>query len=301
MKGERMIEKLTPSRVVFNILNYTFMILFGAACILPIWHVAMASLSNPRMLMSASGIIFKPLGEITLDGYRMVLSNANILAGYRNTIIYVVITTIIMVFGSILGGFLLSRNNFKLKGPLAIFIMITMMFGGGMIPSYMVVKNLGMLNTPFAVILPGCINAFYIMMMKSAFEQLSPSYEEAAKIDGASPMTIVFKILVPMLKANIAVIIMFNIIMQWNSWFNASIYLTKRRDLWPLSLFMREILINNDTSKIASSLDAEEASDYAKYLVRHCVTVVGTLPLLAAYPFAQKYFVAGVQMGGVKG
>lgn len=296
-----MVEKLTPSRVAFNIFNYAFMVLFSFACIVPLWHVLMASLSNPRMLMSASGIIFKPLGDITLDGYRMVLSNANILVGYRNTLLYVLATTVLMVIGSLIGGFLLSRKDFKLKGPLALFLMITMMFGGGMIPSYMVIQKLGMLNTAWSVILPGCMNAFYIMMIKSAFEQLSPSYEDAAKIDGASPMTIMLRILVPMIKANIAVIIMFNVIMQWNSWFNASIYLTKRRDLWPLSLFMREILINNDTAKIASSLDAEKAADYTKYLVRHCVTVVGTLPLLAAYPFAQKYFVAGVQMGGVKG
>jgi len=296
-----MVERVTPSRVIFNIFNYTFMILFSFACIIPLWHVAMASLSNPRMLMSASGVLFKPLGEITLDGYRMVLSNSNIITGYINTLLYVFLTSVIMVVGSILGGFLLSRRDFKLKGPLAIFLMITMMFSGGMIPSYMVIQGIGLLNTRWAVILPGCLNAFYIMMMKSAFEQLSPAYEESAKLDGATPLRIMFSILVPMLKANIAVIVMFNVIMQWNSWFNASIYLPKRRDLWPLALYMREILINNDNSKIASSLDAENASDYTKYLVKHCVTIVGTLPLLCAYPFAQKYFVAGVQMGGVKG
>lgn len=296
-----MVEKLTPSRVIFNILNYTFMVLFAIACILPLWHVLMASISNPRMLMSASGILLKPLGDITLEGYRMVLSNQSIITGYLNTFLYVLATTVIMVIGSLIGGFLLSRRNFRLKGILAIFLMITMMFGGGMIPSYMVIKAIGLLNTPWAVILPGCLNAFYIMMMKSAFEQLSPAYEESAMLDGASPFTIMLRILTPMLKANVAVIIMFNVIYQWNAWFNASIYLPKRRDLWPLALYMREILINNDTAKIASSLDAEEATNYIKYLVKYCVTIVGTLPLLCAYPFAQKYFVTGVQMGGVKG
>lgn len=296
-----MIERLTPSRIAFNILNYGFMILFSFACIVPLWHVVMASVSDPRLLMSASGILFKPIGEITLDGYRMVLSNQSIITGYINTFIYVIATTIIMVIGSLIGGFLLSRQDLKLKGPLALFLMITMMFGGGMIPSYMIVKGLGMLNTRWAVILPGCMNAFYIMMMKSAFEQLSASYEESAKLDGAGPMTIMLRILVPMLQANVAVIIMFNVIMQWNSWFNASIYLPKARDLWPLALYMREVLINNDTAKMASSLDAKKASDYTANLVKYCVTVVGTLPLLCAYPFAQKYFVTGVQLGGVKG
>ncbi len=296
-----MVEKLTPGRVIFNILNYGFMILFGIACVLPLWHVLMASVSDPRMLMSASGILFRPLGDITMDGYRMVLANPSIITGYINTILYVLITTVIMIAGSVIGGFLLSRRELKLKGLLAIFLLITMMFGGGMIPSYMVIKGLGILNTRWAVILPGCMNAFYIMMMKSAFDQLSPSYEESAKLDGAGPLTIMVRILLPMLQANVAVIVMFNVIMQWNSWFNASIYLPKSRDLWPLALYMREVLINNDTAKMASSLDAEQAADYTANLVKYCVTVVGTLPLLCAYPFAQKYFVAGVQMGGVKG
>lgn len=296
-----MVEKLTPSRVVFNILNYGFMIVFGFICIIPIWHVLMASISDPRMLMANAGVLLAPLGKATMAGYRMVLTNQNILIGYRNTLLYVLATSVIMVLGSLVGGYLLSRKNFKLAVPMTIFIMVTMMFSGGLIPSYMVTKSLGMINTPWAVILPGSINAFYIMMMKSAFEQLPGAYEESATIDGAGPLRILFQILMPLLKATVAVIIMFNVIMQWNSWFNASIYLPKRRDLWPLALFMREVLINNDTSKMATSTDAENASNFVANLVKYCVTIVGTLPILCAYPFAQKYFVTGVQMGGVKG
>lgn len=296
-----MIEKLTPSRILFNIFNYGFMLVFGFVCVVPIWHVAMASISDPRLLMANAGLLLKPLGKVTMAGYKMVLTNQNILIGYRNTLLYVLATSIIMVLGSLVGGYLLSRKNFKLALPLTLFIMFTMMFSGGLIPGYMVTKSLGMINTPWAVILPGSINAFYIMMMKSAFEQLPGAYEESATIDGAGPLRILFQILTPLLKATVAVIIMFNVIMQWNSWFNASIYLPKRRDLWPLALFMREVLINNDTSKMATAQDAENASDFVSNLVKYCVTIVGTLPILCAYPFAQKYFVTGVQMGGVKG
>lgn len=296
-----MIERLTPSRIIFNILNYTFMIVFGFICIIPIWHVLMASISDPRMLMANAGVLFAPLGKATLAGYKMVLTNQNILIGYRNTLLYVVATSAIMALGSLVGGYLLSRKNLKLRLPLTLFIMFTMMFGGGLIPSYMVTKSLGMINTPWAVIIPGSINAFYIMMMKSAFEQLPGAYEESATIDGAGHLRILFQILTPLLKATVAVVIMFNVIMQWNSWFSASIYLPKRRDLWPLALFMREVLINNDTSKMATSEDAESASNFVSNLVKYCVTIVGTLPILCAYPFAQKYFVTGVQMGGVKG
>ncbi len=297
-----MVEKLTPSRVIFNILNYGFMIFFGFICIIPLWHVLMASLSNPRLLMSSTGVLFAPLGEITLAGYKLVLSNDSILTGYANTLLYVAVTTVIMLLGTLIAGFLLSRKNFKLQKPLAVMIMFTMMFSGGLIPSYMVVRSLGMINTRWAVLIPGVLNAFYIMMMKSSFEQLPGAYEESAKIDGAGPLTILFVILVPLLKATIAVLIMFNVIMQWNSWYYASIYLPKARELWPLQLFMREILIKNDNAaKMVSSEDAKEASDFINNLVKYCVTIVGTLPLLCAYPFAQKYFVQGVQMGGVKG
>lgn len=296
-----MVEKRSVSRVIFNIFNYGFMILFSLICLIPIWHVAMASISDPRLLMGSKGVLLKPLGEITWDGYAMVLTNKSIITGYVNTLFYVLATTVIMALGTLVAGFLLSRPNFKLKGPLGIGIMFTMMFSGGLIPSYMVVRGLGMTNTRWAMLIPGVLNAFYIMMMKSAFEQLPSSYEESAKLDGAGPLTILFRILVPLLKATIAVIVMFNVIQQWNSWFNASIYLTKTREYWPLQLFMREILINNDASKMATSLDAEKASSFVGNLVKYCVTMVGTLPLLCAYPFAQKYFVTGVQMGGVKG
>lgn len=296
-----MVEKRSVSRVIFNIFNYGFMILFSFICLIPIWHVAMASISDPRLLMASKGVLLKPLGEITWDGYAMVLTNKSIITGYVNTLFYVFATTVIMTLGTLVAGFLLSRQNFKLKGPLGIGIMFTMMFSGGLIPSYMVVRGLGMTNTRWAMLIPGVLNAFYIMMLKSAFEQLPSSYEESAKLDGAGPLTILFRILVPLLKATIAVVVMFNVIQQWNSWFNASIYLTKTREYWPLQLFMREILINNDSSKMATSLDAEKASSFVGNLVKYCVTMVGTLPLLCAYPFAQKYFVTGVQMGGVKG
>lgn len=296
-----MVEKVSFSRIVFNLLNYGFMILLCIACIAPLWHVLMASVSDPRELMASTGLLFKPLGNATLKGYQLVFRNQNIITGYINTLIYVFVTTVLGTTLTVIAGFVLSRENLKLKAPITLFILFTMMFGGGLIPTYMVVKELGMINTSAAVIVPGVINAFYIIMMKSAFEQLPASYEESAKLDGAGPLTILVKILVPLIKSTIAVIVMFIIVQQWNSWFQASIYLTKRRDLWPLQLFMREILVQNDTGKILSGSDAQSKADFTTNLVKYCVTVVGTLPILCVYPFAQKYFVKGVTIGGVKG
>lgn len=296
-----MVEKLKPSRVVFNVLNYGFMILFAFICIVPIWHVIMASISDPRLLMSASGIIWTPLGDITFDGYGLVFQNKSVLIGYANTLLYVVWNTVVGTLFTVIAGYLVSRKDFKMAKPLMYFILVTMMFSGGLIPTYQVIRALGLINTRWALMLPGLLNAFYITMMKSAFEQLSESYEESAKLDGAGPLTIMFKILAPLVKANIAVIAMFTVVTQWNSWYTASIYLPAERDLWPLQLFMREILIKNDTAALISGSDVGSVADYTSNLVKYCVVVVGTLPVLCAYPFAQKYFVKGVTLGGVKG
>jgi len=296
-----MIEKTTPSRILFNILNYSFMIFFSFVCIIPLWHVLMASISDPRGLMAASGVLWKPIGEATLKGYGMVLKNKSIIIGYGNTIFYVVFAAVAGTILTTVSGYLISRKNFRPAKFLTLFIMFTMMFSGGLIPTYMVIKGLGMINTRWAVMLPGVMNAFYIIMMKSSFEQLSDSYEESARLDGAGPITILFRILLPLVKAGLAVIIMFTIVLQWNSWYPASIYLPRVREYWPLQLFMRELLIQNDTAKIMTGTDAAQAADYTANLVKYCVTIVGTIPILCVYPFAQKYFVTGVTMGGVKG
>lgn len=296
-----MVEKVTPSRVVFNIVNYGFMIFFTLICIVPLWHVVMASVSDPRLLMSHSGIVWWPLGNATWGGYELVLKNPSILMGYGNTIIYVVWNAVVGTFCTVIAGYLVSRKNFKLSTPLLIFILFTMMFSGGLIPSYMVIRSLGFINSRWVMMIPGLMNAFYIIMMKSGFEQLSDSYEESARLDGAGALTILFKILAPLLKANIAVIAMFTIVIQWNSWYPASIYLPAVRNYWPLQLFMRELLIQNDTAAVLSSMDASTKIDFTSNLVKYCAVVVGTLPVLCAYPFAQKYFVKGVTLGGVKG
>lgn len=295
-----MIERLSVSRVIFNIINFSFMILISIVCIAPIWHVAMASISDPRELMMMTGLLLKPLGNITLKGYELVFNNSSIISGYINTFIYVTSTTIIGTSLTLIAGYVISRRDMKLKMPITLFILFTMMFNGGLIPSYMVNRSIGLINTPWANIIPGVINAFYIIVMKSSFEQLSASYEESAKLDGAGPITILIKILMPMVKATIAVIIMFNVVMVWNSWFQASIYLPRRRDLWPLQLFMREVLVQNDTSKILRGEDAGKVIDYTANLVKYCTAMAGTLPILCIYPFVQKYFVKGVTLGGLK-
>lgn len=296
-----MIEKVGPSRVIFNILNYGFMIFFAFICIVPIWHVVMASVSDPRLLMGHAGIVWKPLGDITAEGYKLVLQNKSIWVGYGNTLIYVIWNSVVGSLLTVIAGYLVSRKDFKLKNPLMLFILFTMMFSGGLIPTYQVIRALGLINNRWVMMIPGLLNAFYITMMKSGFEQLSDSYEESAKLDGAGPMTIMFRILAPLVKANIVVIVMFIAVMQWNSWYPASIYLPAARDYWPLQLFLREMLIQNDTAAVVMGSDAAAAADFTSNLVKYCAVVVATAPILCIYPFIQKYFVTGVTLGGVKG
>lgn len=296
-----MIEKNSLGRIIFNGFNYLFMALFAVACLAPIWHVLMASISDPRTLMGASGILWKPLGEATMKGYQLVMSNNNIMTGYGNTIIYVAWHAVAGTLMTVLAGFLVSRQNFKLQKLLLLFILFTMMFNGGLIPTYMIIRELGIINTRWVMLLPGMMNAFYIVMIKSAFDQLPSSYEESAKLDGAGPIKILFHILMPLIKANIAVVVMFTVVLQWNAWFPASIYLPRVREFWPLQLFMREILIQNDSARILAGSDSAAKVDMTGNLVKYAVTIIGTLPVLCAYPFAQRYFVKGVTLGGVKG
>lgn len=296
-----MIEKNSPSRIIFNVINYSLMAAFALICIAPLWHVLMASVSNPRMLVASSGLLWKPQGEITFKGYELVFRNGSLMGGYLNTIIYVVWHAVVGTLFTLLAGYLVSRKNFKLQLPLLLFILFTMMFSGGLIPTYQVQRSIGLINNKWALMIPGMMNAFYITMIKAAFDQLSPSFEESAKLDGAGPITILFRILTPLIKPSLAVVVMFTVVMQWNSWYPASIYLPMARKDWPLQLLMREILVQNNTAKIISGADAAAKADLTSNLVKYCVSIVGTLPILCAYPFAQKYFVKGATMGGVKG
>jgi putative aldouronate transport system permease protein len=296
-----MIERAGPSRIAFNVFNYAFMVLLCVVCLAPLWHVLMASISNPRMLFASSGIIALPLGKPTLQGYELVFKNGFIVGGYLNTLLYVGVNTVFGTVLTLIAGFVLSRPNLKLRMFFSMIILLTLMFSGGLIPSYMINRSLGLVNNRLGVIIPGIINGFFIMIMRSAFVQLPASYEESAKLDGAGPVTVLVRILAPLIKATIAVVVMNIVVLQWNSWFQASIYLARRRDLWPLQLFMREILVQNDTNRILTGTDAVNAADNVANLVKYSVTIIGTLPILAAYPFAQKYFVKGVTLGGIKG
>lgn len=292
--------KKTLSNKIFDVFNIMLMLLICFACLAPILHVLFASVSDPVRLTAHEGIILWPLG-FTLKGFQMVFSNSSILVGYANTIFYVVVGVSLSTFLTILGGYCLSRKNLLWGNVIMFFLTFTMFFSGGLIPFYMVVKELGMINTRWAIIIPTAVSVFNLIIMRTSLKEIPDSLEESAKIDGAGHLTIMIKIVLPLAKATIAVIVLFYAISMWNSWFNATIFLTDRK-LFPLQVILKEILIQNDTSTvIKSSADTNTLTDMYKPLVKYCTIVAATFPVLCFYPFAQKYFVTGVMIGSIKG
>ena len=287
---------------IFTIFNYTILALLAVACLLPVIHVFFSSISDPMLLKAHSGIVIWPLGSPSLKGYEIVLKNSRVLKSYLNTILYVASGTTLGVFLTLMGGYVLSRKSFLWKKPIMIFITFTMMFNGGMIPFFLVVKSLGWYDSPMAVIIPGCLSVFNIIIMRTSMMGIPDSLYEAAVLDGADHFVYFFKIVIPLSKATIAAVVLFSAVGQWNSWFNAMIFL-KSKNLFPLQLVIREVLVENNTSSITSGADVTSAAlsqNLYQYLVQYSTVIITILPILCIYPFLQKYFVSGIMIGSLK-
>jgi len=290
-----MIEKSSPGDMVFMSFNYILVTLVAITCLYPMVHVLMGSISDPLRLMQHSGPLLWPLGFVT-TGYEIVLQNPNIWIGYANTIYYVVVGTAVNIFFTTLGAYALSRKNFMFKRTITIGIVFTMYFSGGMIPNFMLVQGLGLLNTRMALILPGAIATWNLIVMRTCFQHIPASLEESAKIDGANDFTVLFRIFVPVAKATIAVMILFYAVNHWNSWFPALLFI-RDRGLLPLQMFLREILIGHAAGGNIA-VDADRM--HLEQVIRYSTIIVATVPILFAYPFAQKYFISGVMLGSLK-
>ncbi len=291
--------KESPSRKAFNVFNIIFMLCMIVITLYPLLYVVFASLSDSNELMKHSGLLLKPVG-FSWAAYKAVFKNPNILQGYKNTIIVLISSVAVSMFLTCLAAYVLSRKNVLFNGVITFMIMFTMFFSGGMIPTYLLVNNLGLTNTYWALILPTAISTYNMIIMRTGFAAIPESLEESAKIDGANHFTILFKIVIPLAKPTMAVIVLYYAVACWNSWFNAMIYLQKRRDLQPLQLILRGILIENDTSNMQDGNVGQDTESIAES-IKYAVIVVATLPILAIYPFLQKYFIKGIMIGAVKG
>ncbi len=287
--------KQSRGETVFNAFNVFFMLAIVLVTLYPMMHILLSSISNPSQLMGHTGIILKPYG-FNLESYEIVFRNPMILTGYRNTFFIVVVGVAINILLTSMGAYFLSRKNVMLRNGIMFVIIITMYFSGGLIPFYFTVKDLHLDNTLWALIFPGAINTFNLIVMRTAFNSVPDSLEESAKLDGAGHFTILFKIILPLSLPTVAVLVLYYGVGHWNAWFNAMLFL-RNRDLWPLQLVLREVLISNDVESMAIGTgDKAMIGETIKY----AIIIVATVPILALYPFLQKYFVKGIMIGSVK-
>ncbi|KAB1435723.1 carbohydrate ABC transporter permease [Candidatus Galacturonibacter soehngenii] len=289
--------RLSKEDMIFNILSYSIITVLIFICLYPLWYVACASISEPTIVAASHGILLWPK-QITMFAYQKVFANKEIWYSYANTIFYTFAGTALNIILTSMLAYALSHKNIMLKKPLTLFVMFTMFFNGGMIPTYLVIRNLGLLNTRIAVLLPGLVSVFNFIIMRTHFESLPGELEESAKIDGANYWTTFTKIILPVSKATIAVMVLYYGVSHWNSWFNEMLYLPNTREYWPLALITREIIMASSSAAMSDgSAITQEVADAIKY----ATIVISTLPIICLYPFLQKYFAKGVMMGSVKG
>ena len=285
---------------IFDVVNVIGLTLIMVVTLYPVIYVVLASVSDSNRLLAYTGLLVKPLGFNTA-AYAAVIKNPNILSGYMVTIFVVVVGTILNILATSVSAFVLTRKRFPFRIPFTLMAVFTMYFSGGMIPRYLFINDtLGLGNTVWALILPGMISTYNMIIMKNNFESIPDSLEESARMDGANDIVILFKIVLPLSKAILAVMVLMYGVSHWNAWFDAMLFIRKR-DLYPLQIILREILIANSTDSMMAgsgmSSDVEAIGESIKY----ATIVVATAPILCVYPFIQKYFTKGVMLGAVKG
>ncbi len=296
MKKKKIKESI-PERI-FDAINYLFLFALMLVTVYPFWYVFSASVSIPALFVAHRGVVVAPIG-FSVDSYRMVFQNPLIISGYINTIVYLAVGTLINMVLTVIGGYVLSRSGCMMRSAMNKFITFTMFFSGGLIPMFLLVKSFGMLDTMWALIIPSAISTYNMIIMRTAFASLPASLEESAKLDGANDIHILFKILMPLTKATMAVLVLFYAVSHWNSWFPAMIYL-RDSSKYPLQLVLRDIIIASNQDSMTTEVSGADSAA-TNEVVKYATIMVATVPILVAYPFLQKYFVKGVMVGAVKG
>nr|WP_243641312.1 carbohydrate ABC transporter permease [Xylanivirga thermophila] len=296
--------KETKGDKIFNVINYIILTIILLITFYPLLFVVIASISNPDMINSGQVVLLPK--DISFDGYKRIFQDPRILSGYKNTIIYTVFGTLLNLAVTIPAAYALSRKDLVGRNIITIIFMITMFFSGGLIPTFLLMKRLHLLNTRWAILILGATSMWNIVITRTFFENNIPGeLQEAAEIDGCSDFKIFFSIILPLSSPIIAVMTLFFGVAHWNNYFKALIYLSDKK-LFPLQIILREILVksefdaqmlligSHDTGTLMDELRAAEQIKYA-------LIIIATLPVMLAYPFVQKYFVKGVMVGAIKG
>ncbi len=298
-KKKSKFAKYSAGDKTFLLIGYILLGLFVLAIIVPMVYIVIASFMDPITLQN-KGITFD-FEKWTLTAYERVISNAQIWVGFKNSIVYSVLFTFLSVFITMLCAYPMSLEEFKGRKFFNAIFMITMFFGGGLIPTYLLISQMGMLDSMWAVILPGSFSVWNMIIARTYFRGIPSELREAAEVDGANELTFFFKILLPVCAPVIAVLCLWQFVGMWNSYFDAMIYLNSASKQ-PLQLVLRSILIQNqpDPGMIADMQSTAQRAQLAE-LLKYATIIISSLPLLVMYPFFQKYFDAGIMVGSVKG
>lgn len=283
---------------IFDAVIYTIATLVIVIVLYPLIFVVSASFSDPAKVLS--GEVWLLPKNITFEAYTNILHNGKIWTGYTNTIIYTVVGTAVNIVMTVLAAYPLSRPDLPGRKVLMVLITLTMFFGGGLIPSYLLVKNLGLLDTMWALIIPGAIATYNLIVMRTYFQTSIPwELQEAAHIDGCSNWRLLLNIILPLSKPILAVMVLFYAVGHWNSYFNSLIYI-RNEAKYPLQLVLREILLISQSDAVDANVGLENKVLLAES-IKYAVIMISSLPILIMYPFVQRHFVKGVMIGSIKG
>jgi putative aldouronate transport system permease protein len=295
--------KESKSDRIFNIIN-NFIVVFALLIVLyPLIYVLSASISDPDQV-NLGNVWLLPKG-LQFDGYRRVFQDREIWIGYKNTIFYTLVGTLVNLFFTLTAAYPLSRKDFYGRNVFTVLFTFTMFFSGGLIPTYLIVKDFGLMNSMWALIIPGAASMYYIIIVRTFFQSTIPAeLHEAASMDGCSNIRLFVSIIIPLSTPVIAVMSLFYGVAHWNSYFSALIYLSDSRK-YPLQLILREILVMNQMSvqmmETGDQADTLEKQARIAELIKYAVIIVSSIPVLAIYPFLQRYFVKGMLVGAIKG
>lgn len=281
----------------FDICNTLFMLLLIVICFYPLWYVIVASFSTSAQVTASGGALLWP-STINLGAFSKALAHPLIASGFKNIFLILLLSLPLNIIMTLLCGYFMAGKNILWKNMIVSFFLFTMFFSGGLIPAYLNQKSLGLYNNIWALVLPGCLSIYNAIICRSAIDAIPESLFESARMDGANDFTILFKIIVPLIKPTLAVLLLYYGVGHWNSWFAASIYI-KDNALLPIQNVLRAVLLTNSTM-LNDGANADNINTYAE-TIKYAAIVLSTVPILCIYPFLQKYFVKGVMVGSVKG
>lgn len=288
-------RKLKLDDLLLDVIIYSILIALVIVTIYPVWYVIIASFSTSSELARNPGLFIWPDKFVT-GAYRLVFKNKMLMRGFRNTFEILALALPLNILMTLLCGYFMAMTNMMWKKPIVMMMMFTMFFGGGLIPTYLNVKSLGLNNSIWALIIPGVLSLYNAIICKTAIEGVPEGLLESAFIDGANDFVVICKILVPLIKPTLAVLTLYYGVGHWNSWFAATLYI-KDTKLLPLQNIIRNIMLLNQ------SLGGEALDEYDSYAetIKYAAIVISTVPIMCLYPFLQKYFTKGVMIGAVKG